>query len=563
MYRWVQLLLASAERAWANAMAMKASQSQESTQKPMPGSTKRQIASRLRRAITYAENLVTVLQESISGKDSTQHVLEARAYLYMMRGTLDFERSRWKSCIQDYSLTQVVYETLGATGRTDLYKDLLSSIIEPSMRYAAYQLKVPRTRPVKDLVVENFPTNELATKESLIRLDAHSFQTTKEVAETQAGAEDIPTHISWRNRKVKLEDANIAQALAIAQEKEKRLEEKFVSGAETDAASSVLANAYEEVITVRQDAADATKEAIDELGAEGVDAGDSRMQSLQITRTAVNYAVIEWRVGRNRVLCGPRDGLHPDTQSRGQSKATPEDSTKTVKSESSGRRLGRLREKTALYDSISQSLESVKELPGVVADQELVSDIESKNSYFRALKCMAIGQSHAINGDTVNALALYSRALNLVKTVSSQKPSDITSTPPRLDVASSQVQAATSQLSRLVTQYRALAELKALSASSASKAQESVYKRPLIETFNLNQYSDDGDLKNLVNYPPKLRPIPVKPLFFDLAWNYIQYPGREKRADADPAPTSNGSLEGENGTREEPRRRGWFGFGRS
>ena len=563
MYRWLQLLLASAERAWASAMAMKASQSQESTQKPMPGSTKRQIASRLRRAISHAENLVTVLQENTSGKDSTQHVLEARAYLYMMRGTLDFERSRWKSCIQDYSLTQVVYETLGATGKTDMYKELLSSIIEPSIRYAAYQLKVPRTRPVKDLVVENFPTNESATKESLIRLDAHSFQTTKEVAETQAGAEDLPTHISWRNRKVKLEDANIAQALAIAQEKEKRLEEKFVSVAEKDVASSVLANAYEEVITARQDVADATKGAIDELAAEGVDAGDSRMQSLQITRTAVNYAVIEWRVGRNRVLCGPQDGLHPDTRLPGQSKATPEDSAKIVKAESSGRRLGRLREKTALYDSISQSLDSVKELPGVIADRELVLEIESKNSYFRALKCMAIGQSHAINGDTVNALALYSRSLDLVKSISSPRTSNVTSTAPKLDVADSQVQAATSQLSRLVTQYRALAELKALSASSASKAQETVYKRPLIETFNLNQYSDDVDLKNLVNYPPKLQPIPVKPLFFDLAWNYIQYPGHEKQDNTGSVPTSNGTLQGENGTREEPRKRGWFGFGRS
>ena len=444
-----------------------------------------------------------------------------------------------------------------------MYKDLLSSIVEPSIRYAAYQLKVSRTKPVRDIVVENFPADQVATKESLIRLNAHSFQTTKEVAETQAGAEDIPTHISWRNRKVKLEDANIAQALAIAQEKEKRLEEEFASVAEKDATSSALANAYEEVITARQDAADATKGAIDELGAEGVDAGDSRMQSLQITRTAVNYAVIEWCIGRNRVLCGPQDGLHPDTRVRSQSKVQPEDSAKTVKSESSGRRLGRLREKTALYDSISQSLESVKELPGVIADQELVSDIESKNSYFRALKCMAIGQSHAINGDTVNALALYSRALDLVKTISSAMTSDAISTAPKLDVVDSQVKAATSQLSLLVTTYRALAELKALRASSASSNQDAVYKRPFIETFNLKQYSDNVDLKNLVNYPPKLQPIPVKPLFFDLAWNYIQYPGHDKRNDTEAAPTSNGSLESENGTREEPRRRGWFGFGRS
>lgn len=64
------------------------------------------------------------------------------------------------------------------------------------------------------------------------------------------------------------------------------------------------------------------------------------------------------------------------------------------------------------------------------------------------------------------------------------------------------------------------------------------------------------DLENIVDYPPRIHPIPVKPLFFDVAWNYIDYPEKAQAATAELeeelTPTTN----------EPPKKRGWFGFGR-
>ena len=552
-------------------MAMKVSQSQETTQKPMPGSTKQQIASRLRRAISYAENLVSVLGDSSSSKQSSTDMLEAKAYLFMLRGTLDFEKSRWKPCIHHYSLVHLVYNTLGSEARTDMYKDLLSSIVDPSIRYAAYQLKVPRTKPVNDIALESFPGEENAVRKDLTKLDSSAFEGNRESKQKKEESQDAPSHITWRTRKVKLEDAAISQALGVAEEREKALEEKYARFTKGDADSSTLASAYDDIITVRQDAADATKTAIDELAAEGVDPGDSRMQSLQITRTAVNYAVIEWRVGRNRILCGSQDGLTFEAEKHRQSTKLGKDGKpRPIKVESAGRKLARLRERAALYESILQSLDSVKELPGVIADETFVQELDSKRSYFRALKCLAIGRSHAVNGDTVNTLALYARASNLAESVASTltSPSPSSSSAPKLDVSSKDISTTTSQLSALVTQYRALADLKSVSVppTSASKtsSETKVFKRPLIETLHLNHYHDSVDLTNLVNYPPKLQPIPVKPLFFDLAWNYIQYPGHEKAEVAANGPSGPTATHGEARVDEEKpaARRGWFGFGR-
>lgn len=81
----------------------------------------------------------------------------------------------------------------------------------------------------------------------------------------------------------------------------------------------------------------------------------------------------------------------------------------------------------------------------------------------------------------------------------------------------------------------------------------------------LDEYDDDVDLKNLVRYPPKLQPIPVKPLFFDLAWNYIDYPGRTPAAAAATnGVTAETADEKAKPAAEEKKetKRGWFGFGR-
>lgn len=74
---------------------------------------------------------------------------------------------------------------------------------------------------------------------------------------------------------------------------------------------------------------------------------------------------------------------------------------------------------------------------------------------------------------------------------------------------------------------------------------------PLLE--RLHEYPAHGvDLTNLVEFPPKLRLIPVKPIFLDVAWNYIDYPNKSSASQSTPSAQP----------AAQPKR-GWFGFGRS
>ena len=378
----------SAERAWAAAMAMKSGQSTENTQKKMASSTKRQVNSKLSKAIQHAEHLLDCLREnSQSGANTIDH-MEAAAYLAYLRGALHFEKARWDSCIQQYSVTRVIYATLGSALRTDIFKDVLSSTVDPSIRYAAYQLRFSRTKAVSDIAIEKYPPGDSELSKLIVGVDPDAF-VSSEAAERQGktASDDIPSTITWRGRTTKIEDASIAQAIATADRKERELSQIH---AMEDPDTRELTAAYDDVINARQEVVHATKTAIDELLAEGVDLSDARVQSLQLTRTAVNYSVIELRIGRNRQLCGPSDGAVLDHSPTKPSRKHKRDgSIRMVQDESTTTQLVNLRERVALYESILQNIDAITELPGVAADLGFMEELMGKRAYFRALKYVA------------------------------------------------------------------------------------------------------------------------------------------------------------------------------
>ena len=70
------------------------------------------------------------------------------------------------------------------------------------------------------------------------------------------------------------------------------------------------------------------------------------------------------------------------------------------------------------------------------------------------------------------------------------------------------------------------------------------------------------DLSRLVQYPPKIEVVPVKPLFFDVAWNYIEYPGRKVQPQVVEQVRTQVVQEEERPTSSSGKK-SWFGFGRS
>jgi signal recognition particle subunit SRP68 len=197
---------------------------------------------------------------------------------------------------------------------------------------------------------------------------------------------NLPKSISWRSRKANIVDASIGQAIVAVSTAEEHLVAFLASETETLTAGKQAA-AYDEVLIASQDAVDVTRHAIDEHEKENIPESDPRMQDLRVTNLIVNYDLIGWRVGRNRVLIGGRDGVDLETLPVKPPRRLRRDGQQwTKKVEGRGRKLARLRDRIVLYDAILQSIDSVKDLRGAVRDFSFVEELDGKRSYFQALK---------------------------------------------------------------------------------------------------------------------------------------------------------------------------------
>lgn len=383
--RNVHLLLLTSERAWAQAMSIKSAHT--ASKKGIRGRTRSHVVSRLEKAARTAEHLAQLLFDSSVSRATTDDILQARAYASMIRGAMQFEKQVWEACLRSYAVSRILYSALATATKGDIFRDLLSETIDPSIRFAAYQLNTPRTVPIPAVARNAFPRNDEFLVQEVNKMDPAILRAEDVTARKgSAGPDSTPRLLTWRSRGVKIEDARIAEAWAAVEIAKARLAERLASPEHRGAPR--VAGEYDEILTATQDAVDATKQAIDELKGEGVSQGDPRMQSLQITRTAVNYELISWRIGRNRVLTGPHDGATEDDyrqRSKAKAMATPHLADRE-KELPLGRRLARLKEKTALYDGTLQNLQTIKELPGIAADEGLVMSIGGCESYFQALK---------------------------------------------------------------------------------------------------------------------------------------------------------------------------------
>ncbi|KAL2023364.1 hypothetical protein VTK56DRAFT_2721 [Thermocarpiscus australiensis] len=556
-YLYLQLL--TAERAWAHAMSMKASHSADT--KGLSSRTRSHIVSRLEKGARTAERLAQLLSSPASGASSTD-VLDACAYAALLRGAALFEKQSWEPCLKNYAVCRIIYSALATSAKGHIFKDLLSETIDPSIRYAAYQAKIPRTLPVATIARKAF---EHADPELIERIkNVNPAVLEHGDVDPRQGAEGAPSTLTWRGREVKIEDAAIAVAWAAVGTARSQLAAKLASAGSSRPGD--MAAAYDEILTASQDAVDATKQAIDELKAEGVAQSDPRMQSLQITRTAVNFEMISWRIGRNRVLVGENDGARLEYGATPRRKKQSDESTTDTRSkdEAPGRLIARLKEKAVLYDGILQSLESIKELPGVANDQELSRRLEGTSGYFTALKCLAIARSHAIAGNAVNSLALIKHGLDRCKAALpalSGKDNDSDEfTPRNVQVTKRDISLLDQNLTGELQRSRALVEI---FNNDNNKPTASQSTKPL--SSQLLDYPAGGvDLENIVAYPPRLEPLPVKPLFLDVAWNYIEYPDKRDQAGAKETAKAQEKAAAAAAVQPEakPQKRGWFGFGR-
>lgn len=369
--RLIQLPLLTAERSWARSMAWR-------SRDTVNAETKKQIVSQLVHATKIVESLVAVLADSGSGATSTD-VLSAWAYAAVLKGDASFRGKKWQQCLESYATAKIIYTILPATTvEGNIFKDYVSDSVDTPLRFAQRQLNIPTSLSILGLSKKHFPQLDQALV-SRVEEVAPGFLKEGDTEMTDGGA--LRT-VTWRSRKVPVEDAEIALKLDALDTAASELSQKLSSSSELR--PNNRAEAYDAVLEISNDAVDATQQVIDELKEQGVAQGDSRMQSLAVLRTKLKYDLLSWQIGRNRVLMGDKDGaVLGDGPSVKRKTKLPEVDQPLIKD---SQQVKQQEKKVNLYDKTLQSLEVANELPGVAADEHLAAEIDAVAKYFTALK---------------------------------------------------------------------------------------------------------------------------------------------------------------------------------
>lgn len=167
-------------------MHIKSIHSEDNQGNGITGTTRSHIISRFNKAARIARNLTAVLQDRHASNTTDQDFLEAEAYRASLAGAELFEKQaegridtanpqRWDTCLREYSTARIIYATLFAHANKDLFREILASAIDPAIRYAAYQARLPRSIPVSSVALRYFPKDNTALVDLLQRLDPNAL----------------------------------------------------------------------------------------------------------------------------------------------------------------------------------------------------------------------------------------------------------------------------------------------------------------------------------------------------------------------------------------------------
>ncbi|XP_073997012.1 signal recognition particle 68 [Rhodnius prolixus] len=475
-YLYIPLMLS--ERAWGYAMQLR----QESNTEPRK---RFHLVSKLRKAVHYAEQLESLCQSELCDARSK---LESQAYAAWIRGSFFFEVKAWKEAMDNLQQAQVVYEKLcSAVNESDqaVYKNKCEELV-PSLRYCAYS--IGDNTAISDLKsLHGTAQGELL--DTLDRLMAEARQ-----KEGGGGVSEV----SWQGRTVGVKHPIVSTFLSTEQELDAALEGQ-TSEANIDKLDRHVINC--------KDAIAALKDDINNDPSSKTKSPDGSVSALQYLLSYLTY--IRLNRSNQRTLFMIKKAYSEEEEGK---KGKPQDLIR-------------------LYELILQNLNEMQQLVGLEQDKNFQDNIEASLTGYKAYRCYYIGEVLTGTKKFREALALYDRAGNYCCSVAERKDLEKT------------LKYGLKELSGLIEAAKSICLAQAvLQASEENKDdiqttivdKKYIAKVPLVDRLDI--YYEDPKIAskqaNIIKLPPDMKPIPCKPLFFDVALNHLTFPSLQQELES-------------------------------
>lgn len=438
----------------------------------------------MKKACVYAQQLQSLVNTDFCDARSK---LEAEAYNSWIHGSFHFETSQWKEAAENLKKAQVVYENLLQAlpeEEQGIYKAKIDEL-SPSLRYCAYN--IGESADMNDLL-------EMRGQGMLDNLGAL-------VAQTKTEQTDAFQATEWRGRKVTVRPQKVRLFLLSIQDLDKSVEKTKEHQAKIDIIENALLDC--------KDAISALKDEIKQDPKLRVPTADGQVSGVQFLLSYLSYIRLKMTLERNLCLIA-------------QSKQNMEDSGEKL---AEGTKRVRPQDISRLYEIILQNVSELQQLNGLENDGEYQKEIELLAQAFKAFRCYYIAVTLVNLKRWKEAVSMYERSTKYVSGAVTVKEFNL----------GSDLKTLVKKIEGSKFSAHAYSVLEADGQEETvlyGKAQKS--SKPLFE--RLDQYKEDPTLNsrnpNVYKLTPEMEAIPCKPLFFDLALNFIEFPSLEDKVES-------------------------------
>ncbi|CAG4980185.1 signal recognition particle subunit SRP68 [Colias croceus] len=468
--------LLQAERAWAHAMQLR----QEANTEPRK---KFHLVSRLKKACSHAHMLLQLCEQS--GVCDARTQLEAGAYAAWLSGALLVELQQWRPAAESLKRAQIVLEKLCAALPEDeraVYKQKVEEL-NPSLRYCAYN--IGDESAAGDLVA-------MRGQGLIENLDSLMAQ----AKESRSG---VMHEVEWRGRRVTVRPEKVRLFLIALQDLDKSVENATTSQAKIDILENILMDCKDAISAIKDEIKNDPKLK---------SASETQMSGINYLLSYLMYIRLMRTIHRNNLMIQQAEDARK--------KNTPIDGKKV-----------RPQDLTRLYEIILQNYTELQQLPGFEEDSAYQKDVETEVKAYKAFRCYYIAQVLTTLRRFREALAMLERCSAYTAESIANKHQDkhlldkLQSLQKDIETCKFEVHA-----DSVLEDEDDDEEIKYTSSGKPYKD-----KKPLVD--RLDEYREDTQVltknPNIYKLPPPMEAVPCKPLFFDLACNFIEFPNLDDK----------------------------------
>lgn len=414
--------------------------------------------------------------------------LEAEAYFKWMKGSLKFELSLWTEAAENLKKAQLVYESLVQALPEEeqfIYRAKVDDLT-PSLRYCAY----------------NMGGN--ASMDELLQIRGHGLLQDLDTLVTQTKNQSLETlqTTEWRGRKINVRPERVRLFLISIQDLKQTINKSPSNQAKIEIIENVLIDC--------KDAISAVKDEIKQDPKLRLTSEDGVVHGIQYLLTYLSYIRLNLTLERNLYLVG-----------QAKSSLDIQDNAAQNGGKQEGKKV-RPQDISRFYEIILHNISEMQQLPGMETDKTYAEEMYALQLAFKAFRCYYIALTLINLKRWKEAVTMYERSTNYV--LQASKLSKYINHQFNLEI----------ELNQLIEH---------IEESKFSTHAFSVLQNDVVEDANLygkslksskslfnslKEYREDSLLNsrnpNVFKLTPEIQAVTCKPLFFDLAWNLVEFP---------------------------------------